>query len=546
MEDLGNQRRSSEKRRERRGSDRSGAPRPRPPRRPRAVGRSSDVGPRPQSTRTRRPPQRRSLRSVLDEVKEFTPCLAVDPALLRRANNKKYTGLHRCCTHCTPSSKSKNTGDIPGMCGLVDILRLEGGKFRRLPYRLVPYLSFVVQQPMTCQRDHHKATLSSSRVQEAITKCASDADDHGKGGGRKEQEKRAAGIVSAMSSAVYRPLVRLIAWLFFWTFGHMFERLDIQHSHTAMLLQAQERGVPMVFLPSHKSHMDYLIMTFALFSLGIRIPRVAAGDNLRLPFVSWLVTHLGGFFIKRKLDVSDKKDVLYRRCLHEYMEQLLQSGESLEFFLEGSRSRSGKPCTPKAGLLSVVVDTVREGLVEDVLVVPVNISYDRLVETTFVKNELMGGEKRPETLREALKGVWSFITRRVGVVRVDFSQPFSLQEFLSKAVIAKGSLLEMSQVSRRGSTVNLTQSYHRRLVTALSYHIMYDITLCTSLTPTSMVSFLLLNKFRQYGATIDELIDGYLQLERLAELHGRVISSYLSAGEAVHYAPALHVQSGYR
>jgi glycerol-3-phosphate O-acyltransferase 1/2 len=189
----------------------------------------------------------------------------------------------------------------------------------------------------------------------------------------------------------------------------------------------------MVFLPSHKSHMDYLIMTFALFSLGIRIPRVPAGDNLRLPFVSWLVTHLGGFFIKRKLDVSDKKDVLYRRCLHEYMEQLLQSGESLEFFLEGSRSRSGKPCTPKAGLLSVVVDTVREGLVEDVLVVPVNISYDRLVETTFVKNELMGGEKRPETLREALKGVWSFITRRVGVVRVDFSQPFSLQVSLSSS-----------------------------------------------------------------------------------------------------------------
>lgn len=128
---------------------------------------------------------------------------------------------------------------------------------------------------------------------------------------RKEQEKRAAGIVSTMSSVVYRPLVRLVAWLFFWTFGNMFERLDIQHSHTGMLLQAQEvltfthcitsdevvlvvtvnvvfiqRGVPMVFLPSHKSHMDYLIMTFVLFSLGVKLPRVAAGDNLRLPFVS--------------------------------------------------------------------------------------------------------------------------------------------------------------------------------------------------------------------------------------------------------------------
>jgi glycerol-3-phosphate O-acyltransferase 1/2 len=303
-----------------------------------------------------------------------------------------------------------------------------------------------------------------------------------------------------------------------------------------MLRQAQQRGVPMVFLPSHKSHMDYLVMTFLLFSLGVRLPRVAAGDNLRLPFVSWLVTHLGGFFIKRKLDSSDGRDILYRKCLHEYMEQLLVAGESLEFFPEGSRSRSGKPCCPKAGLLSVVVDAVKEGVVEDVLVVPVNISYDRIVERNFVKDELMGREKKPETLREALRGVWSFLTREVGVVRVDISQPFSLQEYLATAVVAKGSLLELSRASQRGSVASLAQHAHRRLVTALSYHIMYDITCCTSLTPTSMVAFLLLNKYREHGATIDELIDNYLQLERLAEANDRVVSSYCSAGEAVHYA----------
>ena len=107
------------------------------------------------------------------------------------------------------------------------------------------------------------------------------------------------------------------------------------------------------------------------------------------------MTHLGGFFIKRKLDSSAGKDVLYRRCLHEvcplphslpplsfppsslrlpcshpplslspphqYMERVLQAGENVEFFIEGSRSRSGKPSCPKAGLLSVVVDTVKNG-----------------------------------------------------------------------------------------------------------------------------------------------------------------------------------------
>jgi hypothetical protein len=104
---------------------------------------------------------------------------------------------------------------------------------------------------------------------------------------------------------------------------------------------------------------------------------------------------------------------------------------------------------------------------------------------------------------------------------VDISQPFSLQEYLSKAVVSEGSLLELSHSSLRGSGASLAQLSHRRLITALSYHIMYDITQCTSLTPTGMVAFLLLNKYREQGATVDELVASYLQLEKLAETRGR-------------------------
>jgi glycerol-3-phosphate O-acyltransferase 1/2 len=430
------------------------------------------------------------------------------------------------------------------MCGLINILQVDRRRFRRLPYRLAPFLSFVSQQPMPYHMiDHRRVTLSSARVQEAIKECACESvsqevasDPVALRCAERKHQRRAAGIIGAMSSAVYRPLVRLVGWLFFWTFGKLFGRLDIQQSHMAMLLHAQKEGIPMVFLPNHKSHMDYLILTFVLFSLGVKTPRVAAGDNLRLPFVSWLVTHLGGFFIKRKLDSSVHKDVLYRKCLQEYMERCLYAGENLEFFLEGSRSRSGKPCSPKAGLLSVVVDAVKQGVVEDVLLVPVNISYDKILERSFVKDELMGGVKKPETVMQAVRGAWSILTRKVGAVRVDISQPFSLQEYLSKAVVSEGSLLELSHSSLRGSGASLAQLSHRRLITALSYHIMYDITQCTSLTPTGMVAFLLLNKYREQGATVDELVASYLQLEKLAETRGRVISSFLGAGEAVHCA----------
>lgn len=123
----------------------------------------------------------------------------------------------------------------------------------------------------------------------------------------KEQERRAASILSSMTSAVCLPLVRFIGWLLLWTFGRLFGRLDVQQTQVGMMLEAQkvpwimllgcllfiycsllsfQRGVPMVFLPNHKSHMDYIIMTFVLFSIGVNIPRIAAGDNLRLLFVS--------------------------------------------------------------------------------------------------------------------------------------------------------------------------------------------------------------------------------------------------------------------
>ena len=120
---------------------------------------------------------------------------------------------------------------------------------------------------------------------------------------KKEQERRAAKIVSCMSSAVYRPLIRLVAWLIFCVFGKLFGHLYIQQTHVGMMLEAQkvrernhpecwsscllpQQGVPMLFLPDHKSHTDYLIMHFVLLSMGVNLPRIAAGDNLRLPFVS--------------------------------------------------------------------------------------------------------------------------------------------------------------------------------------------------------------------------------------------------------------------
>ncbi|XP_064382450.1 glycerol-3-phosphate acyltransferase 1, mitochondrial-like [Halichondria panicea] len=469
----------------------------------------------------------------------FVPSLGIDANALHTATVNKFTSISRCCQHCLPSSRTKFYADDGPGSGLQDILLIDRRQYGGILGRWFPYLTHVICTSLDYNmKDLRADTLNSAGIVDAIEACAqakAESDDSTFEEALKEQQERARSIVYSMSSGVSKPVLRFVAWILFHVFKQLFNQISLQKKHVHMLREAQKRGVPIVFLPSHKSHLDYIILTFVLFNLGVHIPRIAAGDNLQLPFVSWMVCHLGGFFIKRKLDSAAGKDILYRKCLHEYMERCLLANENMEFFLEGSRSRSGKLNSPKAGLLSVLMDTVREGIVEDILVVPVNISYDNLLEKNFVRHELMGGNKKPETFRDPIRGAWYMLTTNIGSVSIDFAQPFSLQEYLHSAHVSNSSLLEMSGLSRSRSVMNLVEHGHRRLVTAASHHIIYDITQCTSLMSTWMVAFLLLFKHRE-GVSVSELIESYKWLEDKAASNGRAVSFTGETPEAVHYA----------
>ena len=166
---------------------------------------------------------------------------------------------------------------------------------------------------------------------------------------------------------------------------------------------------------------------------NIKPPLVAAGDNLLIPFFGNLMRGLGAFFIKRRLEEKDgKKDSVYKAILHSYMTENLREGNSLEFFMEGGRSRTGKSLRPKYGLLSVVVDSVIEGVVEDAFIVPVAISYEKLIDGSFV-GEQLGKTKQAESFSLAARSIWSTLHSKFGSVRVDFCQPFSLKDYLHNA-----------------------------------------------------------------------------------------------------------------
>lgn len=223
-----------------------------------------------------------------------------------------------------------------------------------------------------------------------------------------QQESRSRTILRDMRSTLNNYLLAFTSWLLYKLLPCFLTGVVTHTQQIEMLKMASEKapGTPLIFLPLHRSHLDYILVTFILTNNDIRSPLVAAGNNLQIPVFGELLRGLGAFFIKRKIDpVVGKKDILYRAILQLYLQHALKMGHNVEFFIEGGRTRTGKPCMPKGGILSVIVNAFMDRSIPDALIVPVSVNYERLVDGNFVQ-EQKGEKKCPETFTKAISAIW--------------------------------------------------------------------------------------------------------------------------------------------
>ncbi|XP_067938186.1 glycerol-3-phosphate acyltransferase 1, mitochondrial-like [Watersipora subatra] len=304
----------------------------------------------------------------------------------------------------------------------------------------------------------HRTQLAVERtVQECLEIQGVPLDEKSKE--YKKEKKKCEGklkkMFQLMRAVMSIPIFKLTGWFLNTVLGYLLHSIQVQNSQLSSLKDASLSGKPVIYLPMHRSHLDYVLITYILWHYGIRAPYVAAGDNLNIFGFGQILRSLGGFFIRRRFDKEEgKKDHLYRAVLSEYVQELLKHGQSLEFFIEGGRSRSGKAYYPKAGLLAIVVNWVLESrndtdgiLRNDALIVPVSISYEKIMDGNFTR-EQMGMPKKPESFWATVKAIWKLFSTTFGNIRVDFSQPFSLKEYLT---VNKGAL--QSTVRRADSPI---------------------------------------------------------------------------------------------
>ncbi|KAL6891633.1 acyltransferase domain-containing protein [Trichoderma longibrachiatum] len=261
---------------------------------------------------------------------------------------------------------------------------------------------------------------------------------------------------------------------------------------------AAKKKQSIVFLPSHRSHVDYVSLQLICYRLGLTLPVVVAGDNLNFPIVGAFLQHAGAMWIRR----SFGDDVLYTAVVQSYVDTLLQGGYNFECFIEGGRSRTGKLLPPKFGILSFVLDSVLSGRVEDTIICPVSTQYDKVIETEGYVNELLGMPKKKENLADLLSNGPSILSLKLGRVDVRFHEPWSLRKFVDNQISKLSTIPAGLNTDQHNPEVRAARE---KILRALGYKVLSDINAVSVVMPTALIGTVLLT-LRGRGVGKGELI----------------------------------------
>lgn len=243
----------------------------------------------------------------------------------------------------------------------------------------------------------------------------------------------------------------------------------------------------LVFIPSHKSHVDYMILSILLFQHGVMPPHVVAGENLNFFPLGSILKRGGAFFIRR----SFRGDQLYTLCIRHYISKILHEGFPLEFFIEGGRSRTGQVLQPKFGIFRMIAQCVLEDPSLKVKLIPCAITYEKVIEDMAYKSELEGKEKKKENITNLIQTTKLLISK-YGQLYVSFAEAIDLNEALKDEKLAG-----------RQSLQDAEPMFSEKIAT-IATELMHRINQASTITTSALLSLSLLNA-RQTRLSFEEL-----------------------------------------
>ena len=286
-------------------------------------------------------------------------------------------------------------------------------------------------------------------------------------------------------AATHSPyVIDLVAGGFGWIINKAYVELRYDREELAALYQMSQH-YPLVFLPSHKSNFDHLVLLYVLYENGLPPNHTAGGINMNFFPVGPFLKRSGVFFIRREFRDNEP----YKFVLRRYLDYLLEKRFPIEWYIEGGRSRSGKLRPPRLGLLAYVVESCERGSADDVIFVPVSIAYDQIQDVGSFTTEQRGGKKERETFGWMLRTLRS-LRRRYGAAHLRFGAPISLRSFLA---------------AQEAPPVEADDA-RNPAIPKLAFEVSARINEVTPITPISLVTLALLSAGDR-ALTLDEVME---------------------------------------
>ena len=385
------------------------------------------------------------------------------------------------------TSSSPQTSKPTFTQALIPVADANRELLRTLQYQLDIYLdkqrASMLGPDLSDRRNLVDKLIYSPAIKHAIEKEAKDT-------GVTEHQARdiargyANEMVNNYSYSIIRVFERFLTWL--WT--QLYDGVEVHHFERVRQLATDHE---IVYVPCHRSHVDYLLLSYVIYKRGLSIPYVAAGDNLDVPLLGPLLRGAVAFYIRR----SFRGNELYTAVLREYMHNLVSRNTPIEYFIEGGRSRSGRLLPPKMGMLAMTVHSQLRKTNKPVVFIPTYIGYERIMEGGTYIGELKGKPKESESFIGLLK-VTRKIERIFGNVHLSFGTPLHLGDFMQKFEVSADSL----PLDRTDTPLDKKTN---AMVDNIGVKIMQNINKAAVVNPVSLLSLVLLSAPK---AALDEVI----------------------------------------
>jgi|GEM_PF-1642389 len=384
---------------------------------------------------------------------------------------------------------------------------------KRIEDRLHKEYCAVTGPALKPSEELHELVMQNPKVEAAVQKAIEE-------GAQEEKVRQQAEKILLRMAA--QPKHRIIQWIDFWLsviWARIYREVVIDPDELEKVREASLKA-PLLLIPSHKSHVDYLIVSQIFYRSDLVLPHIAAGDNLLIPVIGWIFRRAGAFFIRR----SFGDDELYKAVFASYLEQLMLDGHHIEFFIEGGRSRTGKLRRPKMGMLTFCTDPILEGRVEDVNIIPISISYEQIIEGESYSRELLGNAKKSESLLGLLKSR-HLLLRDFGALHVSFSDPISVKDYIQQHT-------QEEKITNPEYSPLTNEKDKRHLNQTLAHHVVYEINEGSVIPPTAIVAGVLLTQYRR-GISRTELIRKVDWLRNEVQIRGGKVATIENTGSLV-------------